>query len=339
MMKRNQIIYLPFPVKGNRINEYTKNMVNILRQKYTIVANLAEPTNVIQMLRTKAVFLNWVEDDLNSKIKMQIWLHRLFGAKIVWVFHNKYPHDSENKDKAAKDMKWMADQSSIILLHAKSSKKFIPNYLKNHKKAVYVPHILYNNMGDAENLLETQKKYGVEKTDFVFLIFGSIRPYKNIELAIAAFNNMKCPNTKLLIVGMPKSQEYANDLIEKAKPNNNIIFDFRFIPEKLLVSLIKIADIVVIPYKDGSSLNSGVMIQAFSLGRTVIAPDMCMTRDFMKQGFLYAYKNNLEKTMRDAMENGKIINDEMGLRAQQYMEIYHNSKTVGNILFNHLGKQ
>lgn len=338
MMKRNQIIYLPFPVKGNRINEYTQNMVNILRQKYSIVANLAEPTNVMQMLRTKAVFLNWVEDDLDSKTKIQIWLHRLFGAKVVWVFHNKYPHDSENNAKIAEDMKWLADQSSIILLHAKSSKKFIPNYSKNYRKAVYVPHILYDNIGDTENLSEIQEKYGVEKTDFVFLIFGSIRPYKNIEMAIAAFNSMKCSDAKLVIAGMPKSQEYANKLIEKAKLNPNIVLDFRFIPEKRLVSLIKMADIVVIPYKDGSSLNSGVMIQAFSLGRTVIAPDMCMTRDFMKQGFLYAYKNNLEKAMRNAMGNSKITNDEMGRRAQQYMEKYHNSQTVGRILINYLEK-
>lgn len=338
MIKRNRIVYIPFPVKGNRMNEYTANMVNILKQKYTILANLAEPTNVIQMLWTKAVFLNWVENDLDQKTKIRIRLHRLFGVKIIWVFHNKYPHDCDNSEKIIADMKWLADNSNIIILHARSSKKLIPNYPKNCRKAVYVPHILYDNAEDLYDLEVIRKKYGIEKTDFIFLIFGAIRPYKNVEVAIQSFNHLESSNAKLLVVGKPTDQKYANNLLEIAKDNPNVTFDFRYIPAKLLHSIISISDVVLIPYKEQSSLNSGVMIQAFSLGKTVIAPDMCMTRDFIKHRFLYVYKKDLEKAMYHAMQNGKIYNGEMGQQALQYINKYHDSKNVGNILFNVISK-
>ena len=135
-MVRDKVVYIPYPVKGNRINEYTSNMVKLLKKDYSVLGNLAEPTDIFQMLQTKAVFLNWMENGLDKKLKLQLLLHKIFGAKIVWVFHNKQPHEVNEADITQKNVQWLAEISSIIMLHSKCSKKYIPHPKRNGRKAV-----------------------------------------------------------------------------------------------------------------------------------------------------------------------------------------------------------
>ncbi len=328
MMIRDKVIYIPYPVKGNRINEYTANMVHILEKDYSVLGKLAEPMDIFQMLRTKAVFLNWIENSLDKKLKLQLILHKIFGAKIIWVFHNKQPHEVDEIGMVQKNMQWLAEISSTILLHSKCSKKYIPNAKRNGRKAVYVPHIMYEEKNSYFNLETVRKKYGIRAEDFVFTIFGLVRPYKNIEGGIEAFTKLNQKQSKLLIVGQPMSSSYAKEIENLSRDNENVILDLKYISDEMLEAVLAISDVVVIPYKSGSSMNSGVMIQAFSKGKTVIAPDISMARDMRKGGFFYMYCKNLLKVMKHAYENGKEENQVMGRAAMEYMKKHNNQKVV-----------
>jgi len=327
-MARTKIVYLPFPIRGNKINEYTTNMVKLLQENYQVVGSLAEATDILQMMQTKAVFLNWVEDELDKKMKLQLLLYKLLGAKVVWVFHNKFPHDTAGENATLRNMKWLSDNSSVIALHSKSSRKFIPGAERNKKKAVFVPHILYQPQNENVDINMAREKYGILKEDFVFTMFGVIRPYKNIEGTIEAFKALNLKNAKLLIAGNPVNGAYAKKIEELAGNDENIILDLQYISNVMLDNIIDISDVVVMPYADGSSMNSGVMIQAFSKGTTVIAPDICMARDMAKEKFFYLYRSSLQKIMQKAYHNGKTVNADMGSRAKQYMMKYNDKKAV-----------
>ena len=122
--KRNKVVYIPYII-SNSGNEYVPNMIKILQDEYIVFGNLAGSANILQMLQTKAVFLNWIEDqsEFGSKMKVQLILHKLLGAKIIWVFHNKYPHDAAFDHKVISNMNWLARHSSIIMLHSKKQQK------------------------------------------------------------------------------------------------------------------------------------------------------------------------------------------------------------------------
>ncbi len=336
-VKRNKIVYMPYPVKGNKINEYLTNMVRILQDEYMVFGSLAEPTDLLQMLQTKAVFLNWIENlnQLDAGMKLQLMLYRLFGAKIIWVFHDKCPHDiaPDSKDANILNMYWLADHSSIIMLHSKSSRKYIPNMSRNMKKAFYVPHILYERQNMGADLDAVRRQYGISKDDFVFTMFGIIRPYKNIEGGIEAFQKLRLANTKLLIAGNPSDSGYAGKIKKMCQGNTNIILDLHYISNTALDSIIDISDVVVMPYHGGSSMNSGVMIQAFSDGKTVIAPDICMARDMASEQFMYIYGHSLEKAMLKAYQRGKEVNRQMGERAREYIYRNNNRETVKEQLY------
>lgn len=337
-VNRNQIVYIPYPSKQNKINESQATVVRILHRKYKICRELAVPTKFSEMIKTKTVILNWIEDGLDYKMKFQLLLYQLLGAKIVWAFHNKVPHDTECRKNAVKNMKWLADRSNCIWLYSQNSRKYIPNRKHNEKKAVYIPHVMYESRIEEIRIEEIQKKYGIKDMDFVFTIFGLIRPYKNIEDAIESFNRLNLSNSKLVIVGNPVNKEYAQKIKNMCIANPNIILNLRYIPNRELDGIIGISDVILLSYDNESSMNSGVMIQAFSNGKTVISPDICMARDFVKEGFLYCYRKSLETVMKKAYLNGKDINSNMGKQAQSYIREKHNEEIVARELFLMLEK-
>ena len=325
MSGRKRVVYIPYPIKGNKVNESQTCLVEILSKKYTVCGELTDPADIVGMLGTKAVFLNWVEEKLDKRMKCQLLLYQLFGAKIVWVFHNRLPHDMKPGSRDAENMKWLADRCDIIWLLSKHSRRYIPNRGKNQRKSVFIPHIMFPSRRGQASLDEVRLKYGISKQDFVFLIFGLIRPYKNIEGGIEAFRKLGMPDAKLVIAGNPVNSSYAKQIKKLCEGSQNIVLDLQYISNALLV---------VLPYHDGSSMNSGVMIQAFSNGRPVISPDICMARDFAGEGFLYRYHHSLEKAMEEAYANGKEVNREMGLKAQRYMKRWHNKETVSRQLYS-----
>lgn len=339
LAKRDKIVYIPYPVKGSNTNEYTFNMVRLLERKGTVLRELAAPMDLFQILRTKAVFLNWIEDQLDRKMKFQLWCYRIFGTKIIWVFHNKYPHDVEENSHVICNMKWLANHSSDIILHSQSSAKFIPNIKRNIRKARFVPHILYETQKNDKCMEELRNKYCIKETDFVFLMFGTIRKYKNFEAGIEAFIKLEIPNAKLLIAGKPLDAMYTKKLKKMCENNKNIILDLQYIPNNILDSMIGISDVVVLPYTNSSSMNSGVMIQAFSNGKTVISPDICMARDYLKYGFIYLYRKSLDKIMLKAYKKGKAYNKNMGEVARKYMLNHNNEDVVKEKVAMILNKQ
>lgn len=331
--ERNRIIYIPYSENNKFINGMLANMAAILKRKYVVKESLAEPVDIFEMLRTKAVILNWVEERLDGKMKLQLFLHKLFGVRIIWFFHNKMPHDMAGGHNALDNMLWLSNVSDVICLLSKNSKKHIPDYKKNCRKAVYIPHIMYKSRIDAIDVDKIRNKYGVSDQDFVFLIFGLIRPYKNIEAGIEAFKELGAADAKLMIVGNPVNRRYAKQIRDLCARDHNIILDMRYIPDELMDGIIGISDIVVLPYQDKTSMNSGVMIQAFSNARTVIAPNICMARDFMKEKFLYVYKDDLGKVIKRAYRRGREENRKMGEQALDYMRLHHCEEKVARKLF------
>lgn len=91
LKKRNTIIYIPYNVKGEKVLEYTVNMIKILEKRYDVVGELAEMWDIFSMINTKAVFLNWMEERLDREIKLKLIMYKAMGAKIIWVFHTAFP--------------------------------------------------------------------------------------------------------------------------------------------------------------------------------------------------------------------------------------------------------
>lgn len=318
MSKREQVIFIPYAQVAGELNPYTRKMQEIWMKKYEVVRKEQVSTNIPSILKTKFIVLNWVENDLNFIIKFELLLYRLLGVKIIWTFHNKVPHDSQSKEK---DIIWLQRISNYIVLHSKSSKSDIDS--KYRRKAIYIPHPIYdkkNNLSIKINLEDN-----INEGDFVFSFLGLVRPYKNIELVIQIFNELKLRDAKLLICGKPYDRKYAKTISELVKSNSNIVFIPRFLSDSEMEYCLEKTDVSVLPYKLDSSINSGALILNFSYKKTVIISSIPMAMDFEKEKFLYVYDNKneyeeLKKCMLLAYEEGKEKNSIMGNEAYQFVK-------------------
>lgn len=101
----------------------------------------------------------------------------------------------------------------------------------------------------------------------VALFFGHIRPFKGLDLAIAAWRNV-APDLFLLAAGeawWSGGQRYR--ALAEGLPNARM--EFRYIPDSEVATYFAAADVVLAPYR--TEAQSGVALTAFHFGRPVIA--------------------------------------------------------------------
>lgn len=336
-MERKKIVYMPYPYLGVETNEISSNMVNILKEDYDVVGRMDPLLNLASIIKTKAIILNWTEKNLTEEQKRQIIEYKKYGTKIIWVFHNRVAHEDANVQKEKKNMIWLADNSDYIILLSKSSKQYVPGREENQRKTRYVPHVKYKSCVNLRITKALIEKYQIKENEFVYCIYGRIRPYKNIETAIRCFNMISDKNARLIIAGQPITEEYGNQIEKLTVENKQIVTDFRFLSNMELDSIISLSDVVLMTYAGISSMNSGVLIKAFSEGKAVIAPQICMVNDISsKEDFLYRWQiddtNMLCQQMLQAYGDGKVVLREKGKRAAQYINENNSEEIVKQAL-------
>lgn len=198
---------------------------------------------------------------------------KLKGTKVVWTVHNIRPHDAAHPKLSQAVMDWFVEQcDGLIFMSEESRKVFFEFYqLPIATPNVIIPHGHYRNSYPAainQSLAKTQ--LGLPTDKHVLLSFGMIKPYKNIDALIEAFNQAELENYLLVVAGSADSAELATKLIEIKGDNANIHLFLKFIPDDELHWYFSAADIVVLPYK--AILNSGALLLALSFNKPVIAP-------------------------------------------------------------------
>ena len=101
----------------------------------------------------------------------------------------------------------------------------------------------------------------------MFLCYGSVRPYKNIETLIRAFQSLDDTDVLLLIVGRPRSDAYARQLVRLIGADSRIRYDFRHVsaPDTELYSRVQTGGM---PYRE--VFTSGAAMLALTFGRPVL---------------------------------------------------------------------
>lgn len=103
--------------------------------------------------------------------------------------------------------------------------------------------------------------------------FGKIRRYKNVEGLVRAFRSLEPADHGLTlhVVGSPSSAELAQSLEEIAGDDPRVELKLGFVEDATLVREVGEATVVVLPYAEMH--NSGSVLAALSLGRSVLVPD------------------------------------------------------------------
>jgi glycosyltransferase involved in cell wall biosynthesis len=125
---------------------------------------------------------------------------------------------------------------------------------------------------------EARQRLGVDGN--VALLFGHVRPFKGLDLALRAWPLLKTDVT-LVVAGEAwwKSEEEYRAL---AQGLTNVRLEFRFIPDAEIATYFAACDVVLAPYR--IEAQSGVALTAFHFARPVIATTVGGLPEIIEEG-------------------------------------------------------
>lgn len=170
------------------------------------------------------------------------------------------------------------------------------------------------------------------------LLFGKMGPYKNPSLALDAFKEIvhNDSEAKLIIAGSshPLHPNFLESILDRYKDVPNIQ-SLGYIDEKDIPSLFLSSTVVVLPYTT-SPWSSGVLSQACTFGRPVVASDLPDFRELATDGvgvilFPAGDRDSLIKSLTLVL-NDKGLQKRLGEANLAWARRYGFNNTVKNLI-------
>jgi glycosyltransferase involved in cell wall biosynthesis len=265
---------------------------------------------------------------------------KIRSRKIVFYLHNIKPHKSSDRlpNYALSKLLlvivfFLADR---IIYLSKNTCLYFPLLFKIFKKKVYyIPHPNMNKLVGNHEI-----KFNENRT-LKLISFGPITPYKGIDVIIEVMNQLLDYDIELMIVGTCPIDLQRR--LNASVNGKNIYFLFQFIPDNDLLALFNQFDICIFPLDINSSLNSSSILLSFSLGKTVLAPNISTLNDFDPNCyFCYQYKSRQDHiyTLKNKiLELYKIKNTDsdrfrnLGIFVHNTVSNFNSQENI-NLLFN-----
>lgn len=154
-------------------------------------------------------------------------------TKIICIADNVIPHEKRIGDKAFTRY-FIKPVDAFITM----SEKVLGDLrlFTTTKKALLIPHPLYDNFGEKISKEEARKQLKIKNEDLIILFFGFIRKYKGLDILLDAMkiisdSQLPTANCKLLIAGeFYDDRKSYDDQIEALGIKDNLILHTDFIP-------------------------------------------------------------------------------------------------------------
>jgi glycosyltransferase involved in cell wall biosynthesis len=229
---------------------------------------------------------------------------RCCGRKVFWTAHNLYPHDGGRALRVHRAGRWlMCRVATRIFAHGRIAAEIVCRRLgATAGKLRVIEH--GNWIGYYPNActqLAAREKLGIGAVGRVFLFVGICKPYKNLEVLIAAFQSLPSGST-LVIAGKFQDSAYRRmvELAISRKPEG-IVLHGRFLEDHELQYYLNLADCVVLPYSE--TLTSGGAMLALTFGRPVIAPRLGGLAEIVDAGCGILYDAREAQGLLTAMQS------------------------------------
>lgn len=354
MKSKDIVVFHPDIYKTETDNEYTKNICNVIKSRYDIKSVMWFIKHPFDS-RVRCLYLNWYENTKTEKSFLVQWISyqiklialriaHIRKIRVVYVVHNKIPHALNKNSKIYRRctkpfMKKALRLSNTVVGLCNETEQYlkVEYEIKDIAKKMYIlPHGKYKKYEC--NLNKIRKRYGISDKELLLTSVGRMDKYKNIDVIIRAFYKANIKG-KLLLVG--KCDEEYKSHIEKLIKESSVICDFRFVSDEDMSGIMQTADAVLLPYTY-TSLNSGIMINAFSNGTTVIGTNIGMLKDYPAElvyGYDYSDKKEHVEALSNAMkcaaadfEAGTL--KKKGKKLQEKMDKENDWDMVGDMLMN-----
>jgi len=201
---------------------------------------------------------------------------RLLGYRIVWTVHQVHPHESISRrlDRAAGFV--LARLSHALVAHDAATRTAVRAELgrRAERKVRVIPHGSYVGFYPPGRSRDAVRgELGIGSATFVFLAFGTLRRYKDLDVLFDAFTRASLEDAALVVAGWAMDPGVASVVRDAAAANERIKIykDLDYVPRERVHELFSACDVAVVSRGDGGT--SGALMLALSMGRPAIGAD------------------------------------------------------------------
>ena len=245
---------------------------------------------------------------LLSRVKLALFAARLavarkLGYRLVWTVHQVLPHESSDRGLDRRGARLLGRSSDLLVAHDEWTAAQARSELASARKIAVIPHGSYMGVyPEGRPRSEVRSELGLAQDSFTFLCFGELRPYKDIDVLLAAFSSMSVPGARLLVAGNVKIPSVGSAVRAASAKDPRILTSFGFVPEERVAELFHACDVAVLPR--GEAGTSGSLLLAFSLGLPVVVADVPTARELTRNGKAgWLFEPHDVSSLRTALES------------------------------------
>ena len=193
-------------------------------------------------------------------------------TRIICIADNIIPHEKRPGDRIFTKYFLKTPDAFITL-----SEKVLTDLasFEPSKKAVFIPHPMYDNFGEALPKQEARKWLEIPDTGKLILFFGFIRSYKGLDILLRAMadERIRKMGIVLLVAGefYQDSKPYT-DLISQLNIMERVILRTTFIKDDEVRFYCSAADLIIQPYRHATQ--SGVTPLAYHFEKPMIVTNV-----------------------------------------------------------------
>jgi glycosyltransferase involved in cell wall biosynthesis len=189
---------------------------------------------------------------------------RALGYRVVWTVHQVLPHERSGVRLDRAGSRVLARFSNALIAHDDTTAAAARELHFQAAKIHVIPHGSYVGVYPGGRTREAVRTaLGIDRSAFVFLAFGNIRAYKDLELVVEAFGECTAPHAVLIVAGTPLDEAGRAAIIAAAERDRRVWPRLEFVPTECVAELFHASDAAIVGRGDGGT--SGSLILAMSL--------------------------------------------------------------------------
>jgi beta-1,4-mannosyltransferase len=227
---------------------------------------------------------------------------RALGYRLVWTVHQVYPHETVSRRLDRLGGRALAAACHGLTAHDRATAELVQSELGyDADRVVVLSHGSYVGVyPPGRDRAAVRAGLGLPEDAFVFLSFGHIRGYKDIDLLVASFRALDNPSAALLIAGPALDDASASAVRAAAEADSRIVPLLEFVPDDAVAELFRASDAAVLARGDGGT--SGALVLALSLGLPAIAADAPTYAELIGGGLAgWLFAAGSPESLRDAL--------------------------------------
>ncbi len=183
---------------------------------------------------------------------------------LVLTAHDVLPREPTPGQHAAQ--RALYERVDAVVVHSQAGRERLTQELGiDPARVTVIPHGAFTHLRELPGTLPLPAELGAVEVPVV-LLFGLLRPYKGIDVALDAWRGIT--GAELWVVGMPRMD--TAELRRSAPPG--VRFVERFIDDREVAALFERADLAVLPYREADQ--SGVLATALAFGTPLVLSDV-----------------------------------------------------------------